>query len=154
MLATLREHGVVRLFGTSLRGELGSTSEVEISGTAMLDGGAALATITAAVVVVLIVLGAYAYVHFQARPPQVANPPVTDAAGQDERARPVEQGKIYPPGIHPKTADGTPVGLDGFGQPFFDFAEQVKHIPVQAIRGPDRQVGKAMDFADRRWQVW
>lgn len=38
MLATLREHGVVRLFGTSLRGELGSASEVEISGVVIPDG--------------------------------------------------------------------------------------------------------------------
>ncbi len=38
LLATLREHGVVRLFGTSLRGELGSTSEVEVSCTAVSDG--------------------------------------------------------------------------------------------------------------------
>lgn len=38
MLATLREHGVLRLFGTAVRGELGTTSEVEISGSALSDG--------------------------------------------------------------------------------------------------------------------
>lgn len=38
LLATLREHGVVRLFGTSLRGTLGSTSEVEVSCAAVPDG--------------------------------------------------------------------------------------------------------------------
>lgn len=38
ILATLREHGVVRLFGTSLRGELGSPSEVEVSCAAVPDG--------------------------------------------------------------------------------------------------------------------
>ncbi len=38
MLTTLREHGVVRLFGTSVRGELGSTSEIEVSGTVVTDG--------------------------------------------------------------------------------------------------------------------
>jgi transcriptional regulator PpsR len=37
LLAMLREHGVVRLFGTSLRGELGSSSEVEISSVALSD---------------------------------------------------------------------------------------------------------------------
>ena len=37
LLATLREHGVVRLFGTALRGELGSSSEVEISSVALSD---------------------------------------------------------------------------------------------------------------------
>jgi transcriptional regulator PpsR len=42
MLATLREHGVVRLFGTSLRGELGSTSEIEVSGAVILDGGSGM----------------------------------------------------------------------------------------------------------------
>jgi transcriptional regulator PpsR len=31
LLATLREHGVVRLFGTALHGNLGSSSEVEVS---------------------------------------------------------------------------------------------------------------------------
>jgi transcriptional regulator PpsR len=39
MLATLREHGVVRLFETSLRGELGSVSEIEVSGAALPDSG-------------------------------------------------------------------------------------------------------------------
>jgi transcriptional regulator PpsR len=38
MLATMREHGVVRLFGTSLKGELGSTSEIEVSGASVGDG--------------------------------------------------------------------------------------------------------------------
>jgi transcriptional regulator PpsR len=38
LLATLREHGVARLFGTSLRGELGSQSEVEVSCAAVPDG--------------------------------------------------------------------------------------------------------------------
>jgi transcriptional regulator PpsR len=37
LLAMLREHGVVRLFGTSLRGDLGSSSEVEISSVALSD---------------------------------------------------------------------------------------------------------------------
>ncbi len=39
LLATVREHGVVRLFGTSLRGELGSPSEVEVSCAAINEGG-------------------------------------------------------------------------------------------------------------------
>jgi len=34
LLATLREHGVVRLFSTTVRGELGSTAEVELSAVA------------------------------------------------------------------------------------------------------------------------
>ncbi len=38
LLTTLREHGVVRLFGTALRGDLGSSSEVEISSAALLEG--------------------------------------------------------------------------------------------------------------------
>ncbi len=38
LLATIREHGVVRLFGTTLRGELGSPSEVEVSCAAINDG--------------------------------------------------------------------------------------------------------------------
>jgi transcriptional regulator PpsR len=38
LLTTLRESGLVRLFGTSLRGELGSQSEVEVSGVAVPDG--------------------------------------------------------------------------------------------------------------------
>lgn len=41
LLATIREHGVVRLFGTTLRGELGSPSEVEVSCAAINDGGRA-----------------------------------------------------------------------------------------------------------------
>lgn len=35
LLTTLRDHGVVRLFGTSLRGDLGSLSEVEVSSAAV-----------------------------------------------------------------------------------------------------------------------
>lgn len=38
LLSTLREHGVVRLFGTALRGDLGSSSEVEISSVALSEG--------------------------------------------------------------------------------------------------------------------
>lgn len=38
LLATIREHGVVRLFGTTLRGELESPSEVEVSCAAIHDG--------------------------------------------------------------------------------------------------------------------
>lgn len=41
MLATIREHGVVRLFGTSLRGELGWFTEVEVSSAAGTDGSTA-----------------------------------------------------------------------------------------------------------------
>lgn len=37
LLSTLREHGVVRLFGTALRGDLGSSSEVEISSVALSE---------------------------------------------------------------------------------------------------------------------
>ncbi len=37
MLATLRQHGVIRLFSTSLRGELGSASEVEVAGVILRD---------------------------------------------------------------------------------------------------------------------
>jgi len=37
MMATMREHGVMRLFGTSLRSELGSTSEIEASGITVAD---------------------------------------------------------------------------------------------------------------------
>ncbi len=37
LLATLQEHGVVRLFGTVLRGDLGASSEVEISSAALSD---------------------------------------------------------------------------------------------------------------------
>jgi len=38
LLGNLRQHGAVRLFATTLRGELGSVSEVEISGVAVLEG--------------------------------------------------------------------------------------------------------------------
>jgi len=38
ILSTLREHGVVRLFGTALRGNLGSTREVEISSVGLSEG--------------------------------------------------------------------------------------------------------------------
>lgn len=38
MLATLRQQGAVRLFATSLRGELGVQADVEISGVAVPDG--------------------------------------------------------------------------------------------------------------------
>ncbi len=41
ILGTLREHGIVRLLGTSLRGELGSPGEVEVSGAAVPDGARA-----------------------------------------------------------------------------------------------------------------
>jgi len=37
LLATLKEHGVVRLFATALRGELGSSSEAEISSVALSE---------------------------------------------------------------------------------------------------------------------
>ena len=38
LLATLKEHGVARLFSTTVRGELGSTSEVELSAVAAPNG--------------------------------------------------------------------------------------------------------------------
>ncbi|MDP2263326.1 MAG: transcriptional regulator PpsR [Hydrogenophaga sp.] len=38
LLSNLRQHGTVRLFATQLRGEYGSTSEVEISAVAVPDG--------------------------------------------------------------------------------------------------------------------
>lgn len=38
LLANLRQHGTVRLFATTLRGEYGSSAEVEISATAVVDG--------------------------------------------------------------------------------------------------------------------
>lgn len=38
MLTTLKEHGVLRLFGTAVRGDLGTASEVEISGSVLSDG--------------------------------------------------------------------------------------------------------------------
>ena len=39
LLATLREHGVVRLFSTAVRGKFGSTAEVELSAVAAVAGG-------------------------------------------------------------------------------------------------------------------
>jgi transcriptional regulator PpsR len=38
LLATLREHGVVRLFSTTVRGEYGSTADVELSAVAAPNG--------------------------------------------------------------------------------------------------------------------
>lgn len=38
LLANLRQHGTVRLFATTLRGEYGSSADVEISATAVVDG--------------------------------------------------------------------------------------------------------------------
>jgi transcriptional regulator PpsR len=38
LTANLRQHGVVRLFATTLRGELGSSAEVEISAVAVANG--------------------------------------------------------------------------------------------------------------------
>lgn len=38
LMANLRQHGSVRLFATTLRGEYGSTSEVEISAVAVTEG--------------------------------------------------------------------------------------------------------------------
>lgn len=40
LMANLRQHGSVRLFATTLRGEYGSTSEVEISAVAVTEGEA------------------------------------------------------------------------------------------------------------------
>ncbi len=42
LIATLREHGVVRLFSTSVRGEYGSVSEVEVSGVMAPQGATAV----------------------------------------------------------------------------------------------------------------
>lgn len=39
MTATLRQHGSVRLFASSMRGELGETAEVEISAVSVMNGG-------------------------------------------------------------------------------------------------------------------
>jgi transcriptional regulator PpsR len=39
LIANLRQHGSVRLFGTTVRGELGESSEVEISATTVMNGG-------------------------------------------------------------------------------------------------------------------
>jgi transcriptional regulator PpsR len=38
LIANVREHGSVRLFGTVLQGEYGVTSEVEVSGVQVVDG--------------------------------------------------------------------------------------------------------------------
>ena len=38
LIANLRQHGTVRLFATTLRGEYGSTAEVEISAVALVNG--------------------------------------------------------------------------------------------------------------------
>ena len=38
LIANVREHGTVRLFGTVLQGEYGVTSEVEVSGVRVVDG--------------------------------------------------------------------------------------------------------------------
>lgn len=46
LLATLREHGVVRLFSTTVRGEYGTTAEVELSAVAAPNGAAACLGIT------------------------------------------------------------------------------------------------------------
>ena len=42
LTANLRQHGSVRLFATTIRGELGEPSEVEISATTVMNGGPAL----------------------------------------------------------------------------------------------------------------
>jgi transcriptional regulator PpsR len=39
LTANLRQHGSVRLFATSMRGELGETAEVEISAVTVMNGG-------------------------------------------------------------------------------------------------------------------
>jgi transcriptional regulator PpsR len=39
LLSNLRQHGSVRLFGATLRGELGDPSEVEISAVTVMNGG-------------------------------------------------------------------------------------------------------------------
>ncbi len=39
LVANLRQHGSVRLFGTTIRGELGEPSDVEISATTVMNGG-------------------------------------------------------------------------------------------------------------------
>lgn len=39
LIANLRQHGSVRLFGTTIRGELDESSEVEISATTVMNGG-------------------------------------------------------------------------------------------------------------------
>ncbi len=40
LIANLRQHGAVRLFATTLRGEQGTTAEVEISAVSVPDGEA------------------------------------------------------------------------------------------------------------------
>lgn len=42
LLSALRDHGLVRLFATALRGDLGSVSDVEIAGAAIGNGSGAL----------------------------------------------------------------------------------------------------------------
>ena len=39
LIANLRQHGSVKLFGTTLRGELGEPAEVEISAVTVMNGG-------------------------------------------------------------------------------------------------------------------
>jgi len=39
LVANLRRHGSIRLFGTTMRGELGEMSEVEISAVTVMNGG-------------------------------------------------------------------------------------------------------------------
>jgi transcriptional regulator PpsR len=39
LIANLRQRGTIRLFATTLRGEYGETSEVEISGVSVVNGG-------------------------------------------------------------------------------------------------------------------
>ena len=39
LTANLRQHGAVRLFASQVRGELGETSEVEVSAVSMMNGG-------------------------------------------------------------------------------------------------------------------
>lgn len=39
LIANLRQHGSIRLFGTTMRGELGEPSEVEISAVTVMNGG-------------------------------------------------------------------------------------------------------------------
>jgi transcriptional regulator PpsR len=40
LIANLRQHGSVRLFGTTLQGELGESTDVEISAVTVMNGGA------------------------------------------------------------------------------------------------------------------
>ena len=39
LIANLRQRGSIRLFATTLRGELGVTAEVEVSAAAVMNGG-------------------------------------------------------------------------------------------------------------------